>query len=96
MNRLPSLLVASVFAAAACAHDIPVVTAIEAVGSDIWIGVGVGNGVRYLFEETVDLAGGKWTPVLEFVGTGGIETFIDPDATILSQRFYRVGLVIPQ
>jgi hypothetical protein len=51
--------------------------------------------VIYVFEETTDLADGNWTPVIEFLGAGDVETFIDPNAAALPKRFYRIGLVVP-
>jgi T5SS/PEP-CTERM-associated repeat protein len=76
-------------------NNVPVVTAIQVVGPDIEIGVQTGNGSTYIFEETTNLTGGTWTPIIEFYGTGGIINFIDPGAATLPQRFYRVGLVPP-
>ena len=77
-------------------NDIPVITSIKAVGFDMWISVKTGNGPHYIFEERNSLVGSNWTPVLEFIGTGSIEIFIDPNAATLQNRFYRIGLVIPQ
>jgi fibronectin-binding autotransporter adhesin len=74
-------------------NNFPVITAIQAVGPDVKIAVKTGNGSTYLFEETTNLTTGTWTPIIEFYGTGGIINFIDPGATALPQRFYRVGLV---
>jgi hypothetical protein len=73
-------------------NNFPVVTSIQVGGSDVEIGVHTGNGSTYVFEETTNLTGGSWTPVIEFTGTGGVMTFIDPGAATLPQRFYRVGL----
>jgi T5SS/PEP-CTERM-associated repeat protein len=73
-------------------NNFPVVTAIQVVGSDIEISVKTGNGSTYVFEETTNLTGASWTPVIEFTGTGGVITFIDPGAATLPQRFYRIGL----
>jgi hypothetical protein len=76
-------------------NDIPVITRIQVVGSDVQISLRTGAGALYSFEETTNLVNG-WTPVLEFYGDGGIEIIIDPNAAVLPQRFYRVGLVVPQ
>jgi fibronectin-binding autotransporter adhesin len=74
-------------------NNLPVITATWLVGTDVEIGVKTGNGDTYVFEETTNLTGAAWTPVIEFTGTGGVITFIDPGAAGLPQRFYRVGLV---
>jgi hypothetical protein len=73
-------------------NNFPVITAIQVVGSDVEIGVKTGNGSTYVFEETTNLTAASWIPVIEFTGTGGVITFIDPGAATLPQRFYRVGL----
>jgi T5SS/PEP-CTERM-associated repeat protein len=75
--------------------NVPVVTAILVVGSDIEISVKTGDGDTYVFEETTNLVGNSWTPAIEFMGTGGVITFVDPGAATLSQRFYRIGLIPP-
>jgi T5SS/PEP-CTERM-associated repeat protein len=74
-------------------NNFPVITTIQVVGSDVEISVKTGNGSTYIFEETTNLTGASWTPVIEFTGTGSVTTFIDPGAATLPQRFYRVGLV---
>jgi hypothetical protein len=74
-------------------NNFPVITAIQVVGSDIEISVKTGTGSAYVFEETTNLTGASWTPVIEFNGPGGVVTFIDSGAALLPQRYYRVGLV---
>jgi hypothetical protein len=74
-------------------NNFPVITAIQVVGPDIELSVTTGTGSTYLFEESTNLVGGSWTPVIEFDGTGSVINFIDPGAALLPQRFYRVGLI---
>jgi fibronectin-binding autotransporter adhesin len=74
-------------------NNFPAITAIHVVGSDVEISVKTGNGSTYVFEENTNLTTGSWTPVIEFTGTGGVITFIDPGAATQPQRFYRVGLI---
>ncbi len=75
-------------------NDIPVITAIQVAGSNVQISVRTSNGVRYLLEETTNLV--TWTLAPGFFGNGGIKTLIDTNAASLPQRFYRVGLAVPQ
>jgi hypothetical protein len=69
-------------------------TSIETVGNDVSISFATGLNRRYYVEHIDDLPSGAWTIFTNNVpGTGGIVTVIDANAAILSNRFYRLGLV---
>ena len=77
-------------------NSIPKFVSAAVSGADVQISFTTENRASYVFEERSDLASGSWTPVIGFKGTGGIMTFIDPNATTQQQRFYRIRLEVPE
>lgn len=75
--------------------SIPHIVSVSVVRSNVWISFTTVSGMQYFLEDTTDLAGENWTPVIGFIGTGGIMTVIDKNAAVLPKRFYRIRLVIP-
>lgn len=74
---------------------VPRFTSVSVVGSNVQVGFTTSNAVSYVFENTTDPVNGIWLPVLGFTGTGGLLTFIDPNAAALPQRFYRIATALP-
>lgn len=77
-------------------NSIPKFVSAAVVGADVQMSFTTEIRASYVFEERSDFETGTWTPVIGFAGTGGIMTFIDPNAATLTQRFYRVRLVVPE
>jgi len=70
-----------------------VLTAPERLGTNQFqFGFNSASGVDYTIQYSTNLK--TWTSLLEFSGSGGIETITDPNAGGSTQRFYRV-LVVP-
>ena len=69
-----------------------VLTAPEQLGTNQFqFGFNSASGVDYTIQYSTNLK--TWTSLLEFSGSGGTETIIDPGAGGSTQRFYRV--VVP-
>jgi hypothetical protein len=77
-------------------NSIPQIVSISAVGSDIGITFTTTSNLTDIVEHKTDLVNPGWTPLTNVVGLGGITNVIDPGAAALTQRFYRVRLVVPQ
>jgi hypothetical protein len=66
------------------------------VGSDVQVEFTTVPKLTYIFEYTGDLVTGNWTPLIGFTGPGGNVIVTDFDATLQTQRFYRVHMMVPQ
>ncbi|HUK83103.1 MAG TPA: hypothetical protein VLZ12_10795 [Verrucomicrobiae bacterium] len=77
-------------------NSIPRIVSILAIGSDIGITFTTASNLTDIVEYKDDLVNPGWSPLTNVVGTGGITNVTDLGAAALTQRFYRVRLVVPQ
>jgi hypothetical protein len=76
--------------------DLPRIVSISRVGPDVGILFTTFSNLTHLVEYTTNLTSASWTPLVTFTGSGGTTNVTDMGAATLSQRFYRVHLVVPQ
>lgn len=76
--------------------SIPQIVSVSVLGPDVEVRFTTSSGPTYYLEFTSDLVSAGWTPLIGFIGPGGIVGVIDPGAAARLQRFYRVRLVVPQ
>ncbi len=76
--------------------SIPKIISVTVVGSDVQVEFTTVPKLTYIFEYTGDLVTGNWTPLIGFTGPGGNVIVTDFDATLQTQRFYRVHMMVPQ
>ena len=53
------------------------------------------SNAMYAVDYETGLVAGSWTTLTNTTGTGRIMTVTDSGAALLTQRFYRVNLVVP-
>lgn len=78
------------------ADNVPRIVSVSLVGADVGINFTTVSNLTHVVEFTSDLVSESWTPLFSFTGAGGITNVTDPGAMVLTQRFYRVRLVVPQ
>ncbi len=73
----------------------PFITGVNAAGNGVTLNLGGAPGSTYVLESTGDLfPPGGWQPVAtNTLGTNGVWSFTDTQATNFPQRFYRLKLV---
>ena len=76
------------------AVPIPRITSLAIVGSDVRISFSTGTNLAYVVEYKNNLVGGSWNTLTNIMGNGSSMTAIDPGATAVPRRFYRVRLVV--
>jgi T5SS/PEP-CTERM-associated repeat protein len=65
-------------------------------GADVVVSFGCVSGKTYAVEYTDNLVSSNWLVLVgDILGNGGGTQFIDPGASSLTQRFYRVHLTLP-
>jgi hypothetical protein len=77
-------------------NSLPQIVSFSVAGSDVNIQFTTFSNLTHYVEYNSDLVNGSWIALTGFTGTGGIMSHTDPGAAILTQRFYRVHLVVPQ
>jgi hypothetical protein len=77
-------------------NSIPQIVSISVVGSDVNVQFSTFSNLTHYVEYNSNLVNGSWIALTGFTGTGGIMSNTDPGAATLTQRFYRVHLVVPQ
>ncbi len=75
---------------------IPQIVSISVVGSDVNVQFTTFSNLTHYVEYNSNLVNGSWIALTGFTGTGGIMSHTDPGAATLTQRFYRVHMVVPQ
>jgi fibronectin-binding autotransporter adhesin len=74
---------------------LPVVT-LGVNGTNVIVSFAATNSLSYVLQYRNDLLAGGWAVLTNNVaGTNAIIQIIDPGAAVLSQRFYRVGIILP-
>jgi len=76
-------------------NNIPRILSISVAGSDLQVAFTTVGGLTHVVEYTTDLVSPSWTLVTNVAGLGGITNVTDLGAAVLTQRFYRVHLVVP-
>jgi hypothetical protein len=77
-------------------NSIPKIISMTVVGSDVQIEFTTVPKLTYILEYTSDLVTGTWAPLIGIIGPGGNVILTDFDATLQTQRFYRVHMMPPQ
>ncbi|HUJ71242.1 MAG TPA: hypothetical protein VLZ30_03305 [Verrucomicrobiae bacterium] len=77
------------------AAPIPRITSLTIVGSEVRIAFTTGTNLSYVVEYNTNLVSASWNALTNMTGSGNSMTAIDPGATAMSRRFYRVRLVAP-
>ena len=77
-------------------NSVPQIVSFSVVGSDVNVQFTTFSNLTHYVEYNSDLVNGSWIALTGFTGTGGIMSHTDPGAATLTQRFYRVYLVVPQ
>ena len=77
-------------------NSIPQIVSFSVVGSNVNVQFTTFSNLTHYVEYNTDLVSGSWIALTGFTGTGGIMSNTDPGAAMLTQRFYRVHLVVPQ
>jgi T5SS/PEP-CTERM-associated repeat protein len=77
-------------------NTIPQIVSISVTGSDVNLQFTTFSNLTHYVEYNSNLVNGSWIALTGFTGTGGIMSHTDPGAATLTQRFYRVHLVVPQ
>jgi hypothetical protein len=76
-------------------NSLPRIVSISLVAPDVRINFTTVSNFTHVVEFTGDLVSQGWAPLFSFTGSGGMTNVTDPGAAVLSQRFYRVRLVVP-
>ncbi|HUI06013.1 MAG TPA: hypothetical protein VL486_03305 [Verrucomicrobiae bacterium] len=76
------------------AAPIPRITSLSIAGVDARITFSTGTNLTYVVEYINNLSGGTWNALTNITGNGNTMTAIDPDATAMPRRFYRVHLIV--
>ncbi len=77
------------------ADNLPQIVSISRVGPDVRIDFTTISTLTQVVEFTSNLVSQSWTPLFSFTASGGITNITDPGVAALTQRFYRVRLVVP-
>jgi hypothetical protein len=74
---------------------LPQFTSVSVAGSSVNLQLTTFTNLMHFVEYSSNLVNGSWIALTGFTGTGGITNFADPGAAMLTQRFYRIHLVVP-
>jgi len=77
-------------------NSLPRIVSVSLVGPDVGISFTTVSNFTHVVEFTGDLVSQGWAPLFSFTGSGGLTNVTDPGVAVLTQRFYRVRLVVPQ
>ena len=77
-------------------NSLPKIVSISLASSNVNIQFTTFSNLMHYVEYNSNLVNGSWIALTGFTGTGGIMSHTDPGAATLTQRFYRVHLVVPQ
>ncbi len=75
--------------------SLPQFTSVSVAGSSVNLQLTTFTNLMHFVEYSSNLVNGSWIALTGFTGTGGVTNFADPGAAMLTQRFYRIHLVVP-
>ena len=76
-------------------NTIPQIVSISVAGSNVNLQFTTFSNLTHLVEYNSNLVNGSWIALTGYTGTGGIMSHTDPGGATLTQRFYRVHMVVP-
>ena len=76
-------------------NSLPQIVSFSLIGSNVNIQFTTFSNLTHYVEYNSDLVNGSWIALTGYTGTGGIMSHTDPGAATLTQRFYRVHMVVP-